>query len=112
MVLAPTRSTDFAEEACLILGGQRLQITGAFDEGSVGLQLCYILSLESFGAFSHFEFNTVAFVERFEATALNGAVMHKDIISGITADKTIAFFVIKPLHGSLFFHLFSYPYPF
>jgi hypothetical protein len=33
--------------------------------------------------------------------------MYKNVIAGITADKTIAFFIIKPFYGSLFFHLFS-----
>jgi len=82
-------------------------MSGASDVGLVDLQLYYILSLQSFWAFGHFKLNAVAFVERLESIALNGAVMYKYVIPGITADKTIAFIVIKPLYSSLFFHLFS-----
>jgi hypothetical protein len=83
---------------------ERLQITGAFDVGPTGLQLYYVLSLQPFGPICHVEFNVVAFVERLKTRALNGAVMHKNIVAGITADKTIALFIVKPLYGSLFFH--------
>jgi hypothetical protein len=93
--------------ADLSVRGERLQIAGASGGASASLELCYVLSLQSFGTFCHFEFNIVAFVKRLESSALNGAVMHKNVIARITADKAIAFFVIKPLDGSLFFHLFS-----
>lgn len=85
-------------------------MTGASDGGSVFLQLYYVLSLQTLWAFGHFEFNAVTFIERLESPALNGAVMYEYIITGITADKTIAFVVVKPLYGSLFFHLFFLTY--
>jgi hypothetical protein len=81
-------------------------IGGAFAAGSSDLQPHYILSLQSFWTFDHFKFNAVAFVKRLKTSALNCAVMHKNVIAGIAADKTIALFAIKPLYGSLFFHLF------
>ena len=96
-----------ARNAPGLLKSRRLRSSGASIAGSSGLQFYHILSLQSFWAFGYFELNTVAFIKRLESTALNGAVMDEDVISGIAADKTITFFVIKPLYCSLFFHLFS-----
>ena len=73
---------------------------------SANSQLHDILSLQSLGTFCHVEFDGVAFIERLEAGALNGTVMDKNVISGIAADETISLFVVKPLYGSLFSHLF------
>ena len=33
---------------------------------------------------------------------LNSGEMHEDILSSLTADKAVAFGVVKPLYGSLF----------
>jgi hypothetical protein len=82
-------------------------MTGAPLQDSANLQLHDILSLQSFGALCRLKFNAVAFIQRLEAAGLNGGVMNKNVIPGITADKTITFFVVKPLNCTLFFHLFS-----
>jgi hypothetical protein len=72
------------------------------------LDLHYFCGLETFGASGNREFNLVAFCERFEAAALNGRMMHKYILTRFAADETVAFFVIKPLHCTLFFHCSSF----
>ncbi len=75
--------------------------------GSADSQLHYILRLQPLWAFCNVEFNAVAFIERFEAFTLNSTVMDKNIVSGIAADESVSLFIVKPLHGSLFSHLFS-----
>jgi hypothetical protein len=71
------------------------------------LKLRYILGLKTLGTGYNFKLNIISFVERLEAFTLNGAVMYKNVITGIAADETITFFVVKPLDGALFFHLSS-----
>jgi hypothetical protein len=75
--------------------------------GSANSQLHNILGLKSLWTFCHIKLNRVAFIKRLEATTLNGAVMDKNVIAGIAANETISLFIVKPLHGSLFSHLFS-----
>jgi hypothetical protein len=47
----------------------------------------------------------LTFLQTAEATSLNGGEMYKDILPVLTADETVAFGVVKPLHCS-FFHCF------
>jgi hypothetical protein len=96
-------------EKHVILQRAEIPAIGSFCIGSADSQLHDILGLQSLGAFCHVEFNGVAFIKRLEATTLNGAVMNKNVIAGITADETISLFIVKPLHGSLFSHWFSSP---
>jgi hypothetical protein len=71
------------------------------------LKLGHILGLETLWTGYYIEFYIIAFVQGFESLTLNGTVVYKYVITGIAADETITFFVVKPLNGSLFFHLFS-----
>ena len=71
------------------------------------LQFGHILGLETLWTGYYIEFDIVAFIKGFESLSQNSAVMHENIITGIATDETITFFVVKPLNGSLFFHLIS-----
>jgi hypothetical protein len=85
----------------------RLQTSGASMKAYSILYLYYILSLESFRTFNHIELQIVALLERFVPIPLNGAVMNKNVIPGIAADETKTLIIVKPLHCSLFSHLFT-----
>ena len=67
------------------------------------LEFHNILSLVSLWPFGNVEFNLVAFIQGFETTGLNSGMVHENIIPRIAPDKTVAFFIIKPLHNTLFF---------
>jgi len=58
---------------------------------------------------SHFEFNRLAFVQRFVPFRLNSGKVDENVLAGLALDKSEAFAGIKPLYCSLFFHrvLFS-----
>jgi hypothetical protein len=73
----------------------------------LALQLHNILSLKSFGPFGDVEFHMVAFIQRLESTGLDSGMVHENIIPGIAPDKSVAFFIVKPLNYALFFHFSS-----
>lgn len=89
---------------CIPFSAVSVEKTGA----GKWLEFHYLGSRKTFRALRNNEFNRVTFVERFEAFSLNCGVVHEDIVPGSTADKSITLFVIKPLYGSLFFHLFLF----
>jgi hypothetical protein len=66
------------------------------------LHSLYVLSLKTFGAFGDFELYRLAFLQAAEAACLNSREVHEYIFPGLTADKAIAFGVVKPFHCSLF----------
>jgi hypothetical protein len=37
-------------------------------------------------------------------------MVHEDVISGLAADKSVTFFVVKPLNCALFFHFFLFTF--
>jgi len=69
---------------------------------SYSLQDLYVLGLKAFGAFDHLELHGLAFREAPKAARLNDGVMDEYVLSVGTAQKAVAFRVVKPLHGSLF----------
>ena len=71
------------------------------------LELYHLLSLQALRAFRNGEFYGVAFAQRLESSCLNCGVVNKNIISGSAFDETVPFFVVKPLHCTLFFHFSS-----
>ena len=44
----------------------------------------------------------LAFLKAAESIRLDGGEMHENIVAGLTADKPVAFGVVKPLYCSLF----------
>src|SRR6202140_936031 len=63
-----------------------------------------VLSLQALRAFDHVELHGLALLQASEAARLNRREMHKYIFAGLTADKAVAFGVVKPLYCSLFCH--------
>ena len=63
-----------------------------------------VLSLPALRPFGYVEFDTLALLQAAEAACLDGREMHKYIFATLTADKAIAFGVVKPLYCSLFCH--------
>jgi hypothetical protein len=72
------------------------------------LYFAYVGSLQTFGAFFNVELDFIAFVEGFEAIAADRFVMHEYIGAVRALDKTVPFFGVKPLYGSLFHSLFPF----
>jgi hypothetical protein len=70
-------------------------------------ELHHILCLQALGALSDGEFHSIAFTQRLEASGLNCRVVDENIVSRCALNKSIAFFVVKPLHCTLFFHFSS-----
>src|SRR5579863_1497376 len=68
------------------------------------LDCLYVLGLPALGALGHVELHGLAFLQAAEAARLNRGEMHEDVFAILTADKAIAFGVVKPLHCSLFCH--------
>jgi hypothetical protein len=71
------------------------------------LELYHLLSLQAFRAFCNGEFYGIALAQGLETSCLYCGVVDKNIISGSAFDKTVPFFVVKPLDRTLFFHFSS-----
>jgi hypothetical protein len=54
-----------------------------------------VLSLPALRAFGHVELHDLPFLQAAKAARLNGGEMHKNIFAILTADKAVAFGVIK-----------------
>ena len=61
-----------------------------------------VLGLPAFWPLRHVELHSLPFLQATKAACLNSGEMHEDILSGLAADKTVAFSVVKPLYRSLF----------
>jgi hypothetical protein len=71
------------------------------------LQSCDVRSLQALGARGHFEFNCLAFVQRFVTFRRDGRKVDENILAGLALDESEALRCIKPLHCSLFFQFIS-----
>jgi len=71
------------------------------------LEFHYVLRLIAFRPFGNIEFHVIAFIQRLETTGLYSGMVHENIIPGIATDKSVAFFIVKPLYNALFFAHFS-----
>jgi hypothetical protein len=56
----------------------------------------------------NFEFNRLAFVQRFVPLGLNSREVDENILAGLALDEPKPFAGIEPLHCSLFSHLFAH----
>ena len=61
-----------------------------------------VFCLETLGSLDHVELHRLAFLKAAESVRLDGREMHENIVAGLTADKTEALRVVKPLYCSLF----------
>src|ERR1700759_2854882 len=66
------------------------------------LDCANVLCLPALGALHDVELNLLAFLQRPEAVALDGAVMHEDVFARGAAEKTKTLGVVKPLNCSVF----------
>jgi hypothetical protein len=58
--------------------------------------------LQGLGALDYVELDALAFLKRTEAVALDGGVMHEDVVAILTADESEALGIVKPFYCSLF----------
>ena len=66
------------------------------------LQGLDVLGLPALRALDYVELDALAFLKRTEAVALDGGVMHEDVVAILTADKSEALGIVKPFYCSLF----------
>jgi hypothetical protein len=66
------------------------------------LQDLYVLGLQAFWTFGHLELHCLSFSEAPKPARLDSGEVNEHVLSTGTAEKAIAFRVVKPLHGSLF----------
>jgi hypothetical protein len=64
--------------------------------------------LPALRAFGHVKIHRLPFLQALEAAGLDRREMHKDILTVLAADETLALGVVEPLDCSLFCHLSSY----
>ena len=60
--------------------------------------------LQALGPTGHFEFNRLAFVQRFVTLRLNRGEMDENVLAGLALDESESLAGIEPLHCSLFSH--------
>src|SRR3954462_12439598 len=65
------------------------------------LRLGNVGGLRSLLPLDNLELDAIAFGERLEAAALDGAEVDEDIRPPLAGDEAVAFGVIEPLHGTL-----------
>jgi hypothetical protein len=72
------------------------------------LQAGDVRCLQALGAGGNFEFNRLAFVQRFIPFRLNRGKVDKDVLAGLALDESESLAGIEPLYCSLFFHGVSF----
>jgi hypothetical protein len=60
--------------------------------------------LQTLRSTGHFEFNRLAFVQRFVSLSLNGREMYENVFAGLALNEPESLAGIEPLHCSLFSH--------
>ncbi len=68
------------------------------------LEASDVRSLQTLRSAGNFEFNRLAFVQRFIALRLNRGEMDENILAGLALDESESLAGIEPLHCSLFSH--------
>jgi hypothetical protein len=66
-----------------------------------GLEAYDAFGLQALRTLLHLEFNGLALVEGLVPIGLNRRKVHKDVLSGLTLNKSIAFGGVEPLHSTL-----------
>jgi len=72
------------------------------------LQAGDVRCLQALGAGGDFEFNRLAFVQRFVPLRLNRGEVDEDVLAGLALDESESLAGIEPLYCSLFFHGVSF----
>jgi len=74
-----------------------------------GLQRLHILGLPPLRALDHIELHLLTFLQAAESIRLNGREVYKHVLAVLTADKSIALGVVKPLYCSCFHRCCLFP---
>jgi hypothetical protein len=74
-----------------------------FSNHSARLERGDVGSLQALGAAGDFEFNRLAFVQRFVPVRRDGGKVHENIFAGLALDESETLRCVEPLHCSLFF---------
>ena len=85
-------------------GGSRYGHAIFYLEFPLCLQRTDVLSLPALWPLGHIELYTLALLQAAKASCLDRREVHKYIFATLTADKAVAFGVVKPLYCSLFCH--------
>ena len=103
------RKCDVSDPAVLpfTANARRFRLGAGTSPWEISLEFHNILGLVPLRPFCHVEFHVIAFVQRLETTGLDSGMVHENIIPGIAPDKSVAFFIVKPLNYALFFHFSS-----
>jgi hypothetical protein len=75
-----------------------------------GLDRLNVLGLPALWPLGHVELDRLTLLQAPEASCLDSGEMHEDILSGLAADKAVAFGIVKPLYCSLFHLIFLFPF--
>jgi hypothetical protein len=65
------------------------------------LEFPYFDSRRSLGALLDFETDAIAFLQTFEAGALDTAMVNKDIFAALNLDKSETFLIVEPLYRTM-----------
>ena len=65
----------------------------------------HILCLKPFRASSDIELYSLAFLQATKTVALDDREVYENVSAILTADKTVAFGIVKPFHCSLFHYV-------
>ncbi len=68
----------------------------------------HILSGRAFTAFTHRKLYPLTFIQGTETIAHDSGIVHKNVTTGITVNKTIPFILIKPFDCACFLILHFY----
>src|SRR5687768_14439603 len=94
---------------CDVAGATRVPLRNRVSDSGAAVALADlddVLGRRTLLALNDVEFHLLAFLERLEAAALDGAVMDKAVLLTIaTADEAEALGVVEPLHCSLSTHV-------
>jgi hypothetical protein len=60
----------------------------------------HFIGLRALYSLDNIKLDNLALFEGLVAVELDRAIVHKDVITALTSQKTIAFCVVKPLHAA------------
>jgi hypothetical protein len=74
------------------------------------LEWANVFRLPPLRSFGDFEFHGLTLLQALKPTCLDRRKMHENVLARLTADKAVAFGVVKPLYCSLFHDVAGIPF--
>ena len=74
------------------------------------LEWANVFRLPPLRSFGDFEFHGLTLLQALKPTRLDRRKMHENVLARLTADKAVAFGVVKPLYCSLFHDVAGIPF--